>query len=535
MGGAVNDSGDDEATVGRRAGAVSRWGVRLAVTVLSLCASSLLIRWTDRVWASEPKIGAAAAKGEKGELDKKSGPTERAGALAMSTLARWPQPRAVLVVTGRQTGYFEPCGCTGLENQKGGLMRRATLLEQLRGKQWPVVPLDLGNQVRRIGKQSEIKFQMTLESLKKMGYRAVGLGPDDLRLASGELVAAVVNDPELFVAGNLNLLDLVPKSRVIEVGDLKIGVTSVLGAEAQQQVHNDAVEFRDTVASLKEVVAEFRRQECGLLLLLSYTDTEETERLVREVPEFDLVVNAAGAGEPTMRPEKVAGTSTQVIQVGAKGMYAGVIGIFEGQFRYQRVPLDATFGDDPAMLEALASYQQQLETLGLDGLGLTASPHPRGGEFVGSEKCGECHTKAYAIWEKTPHQKATADLVHPPERAAVQRQFDPECLSCHVTGWNAQGYYPYLSGYQSLTQTAHLTGNGCENCHGPGSQHVAVESGDVDATDAERLKLRQQMQLPLSAAERVCLECHDLDNSPDFHKDGAFERYWAEVRHVGKD
>jgi hypothetical protein len=43
------------------------------------------------------------------------------------------------------------------------------------------------------------------------------------------------------------------------------------------------------------------------------------------------------------------------------------------------------------------------------------------------------------------------------------------------------------------------------------------------------------MRLPLEKAKDRCLECHDLDNSPDFHKDGAFEDYWAEVAHEGLD
>src|SRR5687767_14908328 len=40
----------------------------------------------------------------------------------------WPKPKAALFLTGRQNGYLEPCGCTGLANQKGGLARRHTLL-----------------------------------------------------------------------------------------------------------------------------------------------------------------------------------------------------------------------------------------------------------------------------------------------------------------------------------------------------------------------------------------------------------------------
>ena len=44
----------------------------------------------------------------------------------------WTRPQAALVITGEQLGYMEPCGCAGLENQKGGLSRRYTLFEQLR-------------------------------------------------------------------------------------------------------------------------------------------------------------------------------------------------------------------------------------------------------------------------------------------------------------------------------------------------------------------------------------------------------------------
>jgi hypothetical protein len=32
----------------------------------------------------------------------------------------WPKPDVALVFTGEQDGFLEPCGCAGLENQKGG-------------------------------------------------------------------------------------------------------------------------------------------------------------------------------------------------------------------------------------------------------------------------------------------------------------------------------------------------------------------------------------------------------------------------------
>jgi nitrate reductase cytochrome c-type subunit len=157
---------------------------------------------------------------------------------------------------------------------------------------------------------------------------------------------------------------------------------------------------------------------------------------------------------------------------------------------------------------------------------------------VGSEKCGECHTKAYEIWSNTPHAHATDSLVKPPNtRGDIARHFDPECLSCHVTGWDPQQFVPLESGYLSLEKTPHLQHNGCENCHGPGSSHVAAETGAAAVDETEQLQRRDQMKLPLAGgvAERKCLECHDDDNSPDFHANGAFERYWKEVEHRGKE
>ena len=78
-------------------------------------------------------------------------------------------------------------------------------------------------------------------------------------------------------------------------------------------------------------------------------------------------------------------------------------------------------------------------------------------------------------------------------------------------------------------------GGTCESCHGPGSRHVDAENGDIDATDAQLKAYQQEMVLKLKDAEDLCKRCHDLDNSPDFHKEGAFEDYWKKVEHYGKD
>ena len=479
-----------------------------------------------------------------------SSPVDSLGAAPDETLYEgWSKPEIALFVSGRQHGYIEPCGCTGLANQKGGLLRRHTCLEELRAKGWDVIPLDLGNQVRRFGAQASIKFTRTVEALTGvMQYQAIGLGPDDLKLPSTDLIQAIVNsseDDHVFTSANVDLFGgFVPKVQIVERNGQTLGITSVLGAKSAADIRNDDAEILAPVPSLRTALDEMSESDCDLRVLLAFASIDETREMIQSCPQFDLAITAGVDGEPTLHPEwiDVGERKVPMIQVGVKGMYVGVVGWFPGTeepLRYQRVPLDARFEDSEDLKQVFQDYQSQLRTLGLAGLEVSPVSHPTGNSYVGSEACSDCHSTAYDIWKHGndgqggPHFNATESLVRPGERTWVQRHFDPECLSCHVTGWNPQRYYPYQGGYLDLEKSAMLHGNGCENCHGPGSRHVAAENGDLDVTADELVTLQQSMKVELDATQ--CMECHDLDNSPDFHVDGAFEKYWARIIHEGKD
>jgi hypothetical protein len=454
----------------------------------------------------------------------------------------WSKPAVALVITGQQLGYIEPCGCAGLENQKGGLARRHTLLRQLRDEQgWPVVPLDVGSQVRRYGSQQVIKFEHTASALRTLGYRAVMLGADDLRLPAAEIFLGTNPDeqPSIFTAANVALLgrEFQPPFVVIEAGGKKIGVAAVLGDSFEQKLQGSDLVHEPAIEGLKRSCHELNGQHCDYNVLLAHASLDEARKIAEELPLFDLVVSSGGGGLPSTELEPIEGTKARLLKVGHKAMDAAVIGLFDDRanpVRYQSVPLDSKLADSPEMLKLLADYQQQLKSEGLAGLGLKPQPHSSGNKFVGSETCGECHTKAMAVWSKTPHAHATESLVRPPNsRGDIARHFDPECLSCHVTGWEPQKFSPFESGYLSLEQTPKLLHNGCENCHGPGSAHVEAENGGDEALQKT---LREAMKLPIAGgrAEARCRECHDEDNSPDFGHKG-FAAYWKEVEHRGKD
>ena len=92
------------------------------------------------------------------------------------------------MITGEQNGYIEPCGCTGRENQLGGLSRRYSFFKKLAADGWPTVAVDLGGLVDRFGREAELKYQITSEALRRMGYAAIAFGPKDLRLPATELM-----------------------------------------------------------------------------------------------------------------------------------------------------------------------------------------------------------------------------------------------------------------------------------------------------------------------------------------------------------
>jgi hypothetical protein len=128
------------------------------------------------------------------------------------------------------------------------------------------------------------------------------------------------------------------------------------------------------------------------------------------------------------------------------------------------------------------------------------------------------------VWKKSGHARAYETLV----KLDPPRTFDPECVSCHVVGWHPTKFFPYDAGYWSQDKTPHLINVGCEDCHGPGEKHAAVE---LNGSEGLRTKLRKAMiATKAEAKKQQCTSCHDLDNSPDFN----FDLYWPFVEHYEK-
>ena len=468
----------------------------------------------------------------------------------------WPTPKLALVATGEQLGYFEPCGCT--DNQLGGMSRRASLFEKIRSLGWDVRGIDVGSVSRRTGTQAKLKFETTLEALRELKYVSLGLGPEELKLEPGYLLSQHLTDgdePLKFLGANLTffgLKDGTPlSSAIFEVNGVKIGVTSVMSDSIRKSVipdmtpveaANAEMQWTDPREALTSVLKDFDDAGVTVRILLAQTTLEESKQLAEDFPNLTLIVRANGFGEGADKPEIVG--SVRLLEVGKKGKAAGVIGLYpddiENPVRFELVTLSGElFPDSERMTQVMQGYQDRLKSevvAKADG----AVPHSSGATFVGASKCGECHSTAFDIWKSTPHAHAFESLDPSFQRngferlRGVNRSFDPECIACHVTGWNPEEYLRYESGFLNEAFAVDdaekrlqglLGGNQCENCHGPGSRHV--EYIEADNTSAAI----NEVKVTLLQTEQTCIKCHDGDNSPGFK----FEKYWEAVKHYGKE
>ena len=460
----------------------------------------------------------------------------------------WNEPALTLVLSGEQHGYFEPCGCA--EKQSGGMSRRHDLIRQIQTKGWPTTGLDLGGVVNRSRPQSKLKFQTFLAAMKDIGYSVLNLGPEELKLGAADLLALHSNAPidpmtsVSFVSANVTLfgspeLGTPIRSKVLTFGKHKVGVTSVIGASFRKEIAPDGanvdITIDDPATALPNVLKELQTQKPDLLVLLSHGTLAEGKALAKQFPQFELVVSSGGSEEPEFdNPLKIG--STLFVQVGHKGKFTGVVGLFpedsKNRLRFELIKLtEERFQDSQKMVEHMRLYQELLKD---SALAETEPPikHSSGAKFVGTKVCAECHTKAFAVWEKSGHAHAYDSLIKGrPELKDrwVSRINDPECLSCHVTGWHAQDVLRYTSGFESKAKTPHLLNNGCENCHGHGSRHIQlIDAGDKDAANKE-------VRVTLAEAKKsLCVTCHDLDNDPKFTS-ATFDAKWAKIKHVGRD
>jgi hypothetical protein len=143
----------------------------------------------------------------------------------------------------------------------------------------------------------------------------------------------------------------------------------------------------------------------------------------------------------------------------------------------------------------------------------TFAAYPEGAEYIGNAACKVCHNKKaegeqWAVWKTKDHAKAFETLLSDEAKQVAQElgldkppAESPECLRCHVTGYNyeKEEFHPKLKKEDGVQ---------CETCHGPGSLHQK---------DGQAFLFQKKTDLDMSANHlkidaNLCKTCHNTDS-----------------------
>jgi len=114
-----------------------------------------------------------------------------------------------------------------------------------------------------------------------------------------------------------------------------------------------------------------------------------------------------------------------------------------------------------------------------------------GATFATASECKTCHEATYVGWNATGHAEAWIDL-------QASGQAEPRCEQCHVTGWGQPG------GFVNNTTTPQLVDVQCEECHGPGSDHISA------------LPQNKRSTIVVNYSADLCGSCHQTEHYPFF-------------------
>ena len=277
----------------------------------------------------------------------------------------WPAepPDLALVLSGEMHGYLRPCGCS--PDQQGGLARRGGLLQFLRDeKGWTVLPLDLGNVVEKSGKLQQLLYEHALESLGALGYRAVGLGPNDLGLTLLHVIGAGLNIETLkLVQSNLShqedsmrqfIEDEKPFERLTllpNAGPVPVVIGAVMDESAAKSLATQKLSVAASAATAGKLLSDMTAAlgklpngEAGLKILLAQLTPAKAEALAKSHPGLDLILCASEHEDSATEEARTVG-KTLITWVGRKGKSVGVVGFWkkDRQLRFELVALDKRF------------------------------------------------------------------------------------------------------------------------------------------------------------------------------------------------
>ncbi len=403
-----------------------------------------------------------------------------------------------IVYSGPLRGELEPCGCT-IDTDLGGIRRLATAIDALRSKDPALVLISTGGLLATTQPAHEVTNRFILKGLAALDYDAIGLRWADLIYGTGPLSA----DGLPWVASNWQAAQpdfSVEPNRLIERDGQRIAFLQWLTSDesphqgqplAQQPVHRD-------ISRLEYRLRELKSQ--SVLTILGVTgDVRAIQHLTPGLVDILLL---GSPDEQVANPEHHDNTIT--LKAGTRGQRLGLLKLVSDLANtwsvqsHKVITLDESVTDARRLDSWYAQYERELVKDYRERARRAKENRAEGG-YAGDAVCEVCHAKQKARWLQTDHGHAFQSLTK------VSKQFDANCIGCHVVGFGKPG------GFYSAQAKPDLRNVGCEACHGPAKDHQ-----------------RHGGTKPLEpVTNAVCRKCHNAEHSPTFDPDA----YRARIIH----
>ena len=405
-----------------------------------------------------------------------------------------------IIYSGNLDGELEPCGCSA-EGNFGGIKRRATLLQRLRKETPNLVLLSSGGLLSAEGPGDRLKGEYILKGFAMLNYDGIAVQWRDL--AYGAEFAASAELPWVLSNTNSGVAGF-PTQRVIERGGQRIAYFSWLDSKDSplRKMQGEHGLSDDTPAPLRKALRQAKSQGQLTVLATSLSSQQFAETV--GLADVDILIEKS-AYEVYGKPHMQAGTL--VVQPGSRGMRLGRLdltvkaGHIE-DWKHEILPMPSSIPDAPQLAAWYNEYNARVKADYLKVVETRKRQETGDSPFVGEAVCQTCHEAQHKIWLESQHAIAYEDLEN------VNKAFDPDCVKCHVVGFDQPG------GFIDMNVTGHLMGVQCESCHGAGREHVAA-GGAKPLANAGWPK------------QKICAQCHVQKHSPSFD----FDRYWPKISH----
>jgi 5'-nucleotidase len=201
--------------------------------------------------------------------------------------------QVTVLYTGETHSMVYPCRCP--REPDGGLLRRATMISDLR-KQYPeALVLDSGSffgggvldENSQNTELDRLRTEVNLKGMELCRYDAAAIADDEFNFGVDFLQERMASTKITFISSNAAVkgaaMYLTRMSGGVKIGIF--GLTPLLARTKAAQV-----DFREPLTSARETVAVMKAQGCRIIILLTRLEDDAVEDIVNQVPGINIVI-----------------------------------------------------------------------------------------------------------------------------------------------------------------------------------------------------------------------------------------------------